>query len=59
MAQVDRPQGEPSPHQVDGAQGGPSPHLGQAVEVGLPIVRRSSWQRSQFLPYQPGSSGME
>ena len=59
VAQVDGPQGEPSPHQVDGAQGGPSPHLGQSVEVGLPIVRRSIRQRSQLSPYQAGSSGME
>ena len=59
VAQVDGPQGEPSPHQVDGAQGGPSPHLGQSVEVGLPLVRRSIRQRSQLSPYQAGSSGME
>ena len=29
--------------------------LGQAAEVGLPIVRRSSRQRSQISPYQVGT----
>ena len=45
--------------QVDGSQGELSPHLEQSAEVGLPIVRRSSRQRSQLSPYQAGSSGME
>ena len=46
---------EPSPHQSNGAP----PSLEQAVEVGLPEVRRSSRQRSNILPYQAGSGGME
>ena len=46
---------EPSPHQSNGAP----PSLEQAVEVGLPEVRRSSRQRSHILPYQAGTGGME
>ena len=56
----------PSPHQ-DGQLREPSPHLSngappsleQAVEVGLPDVRRSNRQRSNILPYQAGTGGME
>ena len=56
----------PSPHQ-DGQLREPSPHLSngappgleQAVEVGQPDVRRSSRQRSNILPYQAGTGGME
>ena len=56
----------PSPHQ-DGQLREPSPHqsngaplsLEQAVEVGQPDVRRSSRQRSNILPYQAGTGGME
>ena len=45
--------------QVDGGQGEPGQGLGQTIEVGLPIVRCGTRQRSQISPYQAGSSGME
>ena len=41
--------------QVDGGQGEPVQGLGQTAEVGLPIVRRSSRQRSQITSYQVGT----
>ena len=37
----------------------PGQGLVQTAEVDLPIVRRSSRQRSQISPYQAGLSGME
>ena len=57
---------EPSPH-PDGVLGEPSPHknygappgLEKAVEVGQPDVRRSGRQRSNVVPYQAGSAGLE
>ena len=55
VVQVDGQLREPSPHQSNGAP----PSLEQAVEVGLPEVRRSSRQRSNISPYQAGTGGME
>ena len=46
---------EPSPHLSNGAAPGPE----KAVEVGQPDVRRSSRQRSNILPHQAGTGGME
>ena len=59
VVQVDGQLRGPSPQQSDGALPRPSPSLEQAVEVGLPNVRRSSRQRSHISPYQAGSGGME
>ena len=46
---------EPSPHLNNGAP----PSLEKGVEVGLSDVRRSVRQRSNVLPYQAGSGGIE
>ena len=59
VVQVDGQLREPSPQQSDGAPPRPSPSLEQAVEVGLPGVRRSIRQRSHISPYQAGTGGME
>ena len=59
VVQVDGQLRGPSPQQSDGAPPRPSPSLEQAVEVGLPEVRRSSRQRSNISPYQAGTGGME
>ena len=55
QVQVDGQFGAPSPQQSNVVLPGPSASLEQAVEVGLPEVRRSGRQRSQFSPYQAGS----
>ena len=55
VVQVDGQLREPSPHLSNGAP----PSLEQAVEVGPPDVRRSNRQRSNILPYQAGTGGME
>ena len=55
VVQVDGQLREPSPHQSNGAP----PSLEQAVEVGLPEVRRSIRQRSNISPYQARTGGME